>query len=506
MIGNISLPTFSYLETITAGTGWGFYAVIYGVFQETGVIALPPIFLLIRCWADAVMKARGSDAARMSLASLESRFALMAFVFFTAFVPYFNVQPYLLDTSKSGGKQCAAVQQGKATALPGAETFGQVQIAAPAGASPQAPAWWLAMLKLNAGINYKLIDAVGCFTDWNLIETTVRGARISNPVLRDEYNRFAGDCYAFARNTHKREGSPTEDIENVGYIGAKHWVDNYYSHVGAFPRAPLTRWKGREDGKPKNCRDWWLGDGGENIGLRDLLYDATASAKAIKKQSTQGGSEAIRIALANMDKDKVIQAMLESNPPDIATPAKNPLGGIGATALVLAQKLKAAERAADFLLQAYFIKRLVAYGQPIILALLYLLAPVFLLISGYRFKDLITYTFFMLAIQSLPTIFVLSAYIESSILESLYPGGFKLQDSIEQITLRGIFTYLPIIMGVLLIWILTMIGHSGGAIMEGYAIGGGAGMRESAGVTSGISGGLGSRLSNKSSSKGGKGG
>lgn len=488
-MGTIALPTFSYLETITAGTGWGFYVVIYGVFSDVGVILLPPIFLVVRCWVEAMLKARrGGDAAQMSLANIEAQFAMMAFVFFMAFVPYFNVQPYLLDTSKSDGKQCAAVQQGKATALPGAETFGQVQIPTPAGASPRAPAWWLAVLRLNAGINYKLIDAVGCFTDWNLVETTVRGARISNPVLRAEYNRFAGDCYAYARNKHKRIGSPIEDIENPGYIGATHWVDNYYSRAGAFPRAPLTRWKGREDGKPKNCRDWWLGDGGENIGLRDLLYDATASAKAIKKQSTHGGSEAIRIALRNMDKDRVIQTMLESNPPNIVYRRTSAPGDIGATALILAQRVKAAERAADFLLQAYFIKRLVAYGQPILLALLYLFAPIFLLISGYSFKALLTYTFLMMAIQSLPTIFVLSAYIESSILESLYPGGFKLQDSIEQITLRGIFTYLPIIMALILMWVLTMAGYKGGTILEGYAItGSGAGIGESAGVTRGIS-------------------
>ena len=465
-----------------ATRGWAFYSIIFDAFSATGLILLPFIFLLIQVWSGAVMNARSGDAARTSLSNLETQFLLVAFVFFMAYVPYFDVKPKLLDLANSVQGQCAPEQQGKTVNLPGSQTFeGLKDAALPSGWAAKAPAWWIAIIRLGAGINNRLIHSIDCFTDWQLVEAAVRSARIGDAAIQHEYTRFTKECYARARYAY-RHGTPIEGgIKDAGYIGAQFYLDNYYQkHT---PLEELSRWEAGKFHRPKNCRTWWLGADGQK-GLKQILYEQAAGTAGVKAKARDGSRLSQLLPLRKLPQDDVIKTLLQSNPPSLtynpALTTSDPAGsGLTAVAFGVAGK-DLVGRAADMVVNAYLLKKIVSYAQPILLMLLYMFAAIAILFGGYDFKLLVTYTFIIWGIQALSTVFVLSNYLHSTIMESLFPNGFTLDVAVEKLALYAIFLWLPIIMGGVLLMILTWAGAKSGGAVEKMAGATGPGLGQTA--------------------------
>jgi hypothetical protein len=63
--------------------------------------------------------------------------------------------------------------------------------------------WWLAM-SISSGLNYVATSSFSCFEDIKGLDQQLRNLTIKDPVLRQEYMRFANECYLPAKAKYVR--------------------------------------------------------------------------------------------------------------------------------------------------------------------------------------------------------------------------------------------------------------------------------------------------------------
>ena len=84
------------------------------------------------------------------------------------------------------------------------------------------PLWWYLVHALSKGVTHAAVASVPCGSDFRQVRFEVRHTTLADPLIFQEVQEFAAQCYAKAyyRLKHSRSGLTAEEAEAVNWIGS----------------------------------------------------------------------------------------------------------------------------------------------------------------------------------------------------------------------------------------------------------------------------------------------
>ena len=490
------LTTFSNLESVGLLVGIGLNNVIFVRLIETGLWLLPILAGVVTMYFE-----RSRYDQRWTFGNhVLSYLLITSAIIYACFVPMFEVDVKQIAMNE----HC---EEGTTRSVyHGSDTVKDVQ--PKTSDVPKTTLWWMLWYLIGGGFINQLIHDVPCYADNHYINALLTSQTIGDPRLRAEYNYFRRSCYAPALSKYAEVGPRDDKRKQLGYIGAEWFLDpnnpGYYHDCAAISNDPLsachwnhrtgpsdglTRWsskRGQSD-ETKNqgwptCAEWWQGDG-SNVGLQQMLFEEATDINRLK---------GISKAAALKNKDAVIKAMLNNVDKDVLETTGNVEAGVAYGANLISGILNLRNKIdslAQTLAQAYIIKKIMAFAQPILLFALMLFFPIFFVVAGYSVKALMTYTMIIIAIKAIPWIIVVSNYATNTLggmgigfggdIAGAVGGGL-----IDRLIFEIIAMWTPVVLFLVLLAILSWIGYGAGNFLESALSGKGPESNASASFTS----------------------
>ena len=441
---SVSLSVFSEWERALTLYGWLLNNFFTDVLFSSGIVIAVIIVVLISIY---FASNRAGDGGKTSQRKLEIRTLIIVLVLLFSFFPIFKIDEVkVLDLSND------CQEYGKHAVFEDMTIYEDLKQELIVDTNDvKIPLLWALLHKIGGGIYYRILDGLDCFTDWGAVETVIRTNKIQDPALLNEYYLFAEKCYGAARYQYKQQGhqsggaSPTAD--DLAYLGSRYYLDTAGYYDAFLLPTQLQRW---QPNAVSSCVAWWLGDA-TNKGLRAILLEqATAQLPSV---------EATQILALGDDEveDQIIKAMLKSNPPEFTAPNTpnvadpvNPPYSTGSGLVGLS------ERVSETFNQTYFLKRIVAYAQPVVLLALYFFIPLFLSVTGFSVKAILYYATWILSVQAMPMIYTLVAALDAKATESLYQGIGLFNVNMDRLIIAYTFSYLPLALSIAYFIALTL--------------------------------------------------
>jgi hypothetical protein len=313
----------SLFEVYTTMLGWSFYNTFYELLSMTGILYFPFLMALYNNWKMPYESQEGRAASITSQRRMQVAVVTLLLVFSFAVLPVFILNPGEITYHK-------ACSEGGSTVvtrhIPGNETtsysdnigdlseIGVVRV----------PAYWWFLLSFSSGVNNAATAGISCIEDIKGLDQQLRNLTINDPSLREEYTRFANECYLPAKskmykaingdygdnfrnyvNSQLALYSPNGEPDPL-FIGSDFLLQSagFYRTVSTAncatttascslrARNPVPNWpydsdrdvnhsqQNIEDDLPGTpfCDDWWvsqtIGQDGQPLGLRHKLLSS----------------------------------------------------------------------------------------------------------------------------------------------------------------------------------------------------------------------------------------
>ncbi|MCY3812115.1 MAG: conjugal transfer protein TraG N-terminal domain-containing protein [Gammaproteobacteria bacterium] len=295
----------SYFEFVTVLFGWVVYDRLWAVLNDTGIVYLPFLVIVLRNMLES--RRAGDDegsAAIQSLKKSETDVVVAIVVMFLAAVPFTEVR--LGEMSYVRPQLDCAVEDRIARGLEPAEVPGtatgtayDAPLATLSGETGRIPIWWGFVHVVSKAVVAAGTASIPCTGDVVRLSMSLGGDTVGDPLLLREFADFTVDCHRPAVSRMYNggpNGASAAAREQMDYAGSAFFLDThgYYNVLysrrdrPAFPPNP-ARDSGL-DGVHPTCREWWR-DGANGLRARllaeidpetrdELVYDANALFRA----------------------------------------------------------------------------------------------------------------------------------------------------------------------------------------------------------------------------------
>jgi len=188
----------SLLEIYTTMFGWSLYNMFYDLFNLTGLLYLPFLMALFRNWRDPFLSQDDKPAAVTSQRRMQYSVISMLVVYSIAVLPLvpLNVDEVTYEvacTNPAGGQDTTNNGNGGNTGTQYDNNLASVN-------NVRIPFLWYVVLNISSGLNYASTASFECFEDIKGLDEQLRHLTISDPDLKQEYNRFANECFLKAKS------------------------------------------------------------------------------------------------------------------------------------------------------------------------------------------------------------------------------------------------------------------------------------------------------------------
>ncbi|MCF6256165.1 MAG: conjugal transfer protein TraG N-terminal domain-containing protein [Gammaproteobacteria bacterium] len=190
----------SFLEIYTTMFGWTFYNTLYGLFNVTGILYLPFLMVLYKNWRDPYLSQDDKPAAVTSQRRMTWGVISITMVFSLAVLPFqplgLNEVRYRTACTDGGGIVTDTDVAGGTTGTTYDDRLGSADTRIPI-------IWWLA-LSISSGLNHAATSSFSCFEDIKGLDQQLRNLTLRDDALREEYFRFANECFLPAKSKFMR--------------------------------------------------------------------------------------------------------------------------------------------------------------------------------------------------------------------------------------------------------------------------------------------------------------
>jgi len=365
----------SFLEIYTTMFGWAFYNTLYNLFNVTGILYLPFLMVLYKNWRDPYLSQDDKPAAVTSQRRMTWGILSIVLVFSMAVLPFkvleLNEVRYRTACTEADGATRTT------TDVEGGNT-GTTYDARLGSAGTRIPIFWWLLLSISSGINHAVTSSFSCFEDIKGLDQQLRNLTLRDDALREEYFRYANECFLPAKSKLHRAlrggerhayvttsldawltNNPDYDASDPYFIGSHFYLetDGFYKAFdktancpaqpggcGYQAKTPVPGWpyvEARDNysaaviaagtpGRPF-CDEWWT-DG--TLGLEKKLLNSVEASKDTlpdwdDNQSAFANIVASIVAIwgeltytDDQMEDIFIQRYVASDPPEM-------LGGLG---------------------------------------------------------------------------------------------------------------------------------------------------------------------------------
>jgi hypothetical protein len=435
----MTLATQSYAELYTTLIGWQVYNQLWEIVTQTGLVFVPFITMLVQHLAEPYQSQEAKEAYLISLRRVEINFLGMVLVVVFACQPFFYLSPAHLQFELNCNEQAAHIIH-----TPGntGTTYDQ---AFPTPTETRVPIWWYVVMSISQGITSEAKAKLGCQPKLREMITQVDLTQITDPTLRSEVTQFQQQCFIPARyrflESKRTLSSNAFQQRFASYLNQygesdTEWlgshtfndITGFYDTLYATQPIPGFKFQKKRDwqlvqspnnnpqpewGQP-SCSEWWHT---KKTGLKDKLLHTLDNKWRLRWLST----------LSAKDQDEILKKLIRPS-------SSLPIGYTGANNMVSELSLsRATTSLGTWLQQMEVYPKLYAIqqGAPIIRALLllmsYAMLPLALIFSRYSIKTLITGGILLFALIFWSYLWQLVEWIDSVLINALYPSWFSQQ-------------------------------------------------------------------------------
>ncbi|MGL4858497.1 MAG: conjugal transfer protein TraG N-terminal domain-containing protein [Enterobacteriaceae bacterium] len=414
----------SYLEFFLVFLGWLINNALWIIITTTGLFALPLVLKVAAVWLK--VRTEGDDEGNkgtLALPRIEQVLYVAFVVILFCAMPFKEVDLSVMKFDQTRSKQCGTnVPKPDESGYSGLLNDFNGQVA-------RVPMWWYLVHNLSKGMTHAAIASIPCGKELRQLRFEVQHTKLLDPVVREEVQEFAGQCYSKAYFKLKSTNSQLTDatINSVGWIGSSYFLNTagYYDYyTSTTPRQQWPYSESRDSGYPDvgrggypSCREWWSA---ADIGLKARLFEAF-DARTVKRMKTRGpvNWEENLLRWLVSPQNTLISAGHET----YMTGSQRGTGvGLGGELKQLTSGLGAFSSQATQLPAFDALRQALPMVHGILMMAMVICIPLVMLFGAYDPKVVVTLTFAMFALIFVTFWWELGSWLDDRLIEIVYTG------------------------------------------------------------------------------------
>ncbi|MFS6933747.1 conjugal transfer protein TraG N-terminal domain-containing protein [Klebsiella oxytoca] len=465
------MTTDSYLEFFLVFLGWLINNALWTIITTTGLFALPLALKVSGVWLK--VRTEGDDEGNkgaLALPRIEQVLYVAFVVIMFCAMPFKDVDLTVMKFDQTRSRQCGInVPKPDESGYGGLLTDFNGQVA-------KVPMWWYLVHNLSKGVTHASIASLPCGKELRQLRFEVQHTKLVDPVIRQEVQEFASQCYSKAYFKLKSTNSQLTDatINSVGWIGSSYFLNTggYYDYyTSTSPRSQWPYSDSRDSGYPDvgrggypTCKTWWSA---ATVGLKARLFAAydTRTVNMMKSRDPANWEENLlrwlvspQNTLMSAGGETYLTGNQRGTSGSIDTGVKQLISGLGAFASQSTQL-----PAFDALRQA------LPMVHGILMMAMVICIPLVMLFGAYDPKVVITLTFASFALIFVTFWWELGSWLDERLIEILYTGGrgyynwfssVSAEGWIMNLVLGSMFIVLPAFWFGAVGWSGVQIGHA----------------------------------------------
>lgn len=427
----------SFLEYFLILFGWVMNNALWNILTSTGLFALPLVFKIAGVWLK--VREEGADEGNKGLLALpriEHVIYVSYCVMLFCCIPLLPVDISAIKFDTSRAKQCGV-------SVPAPQNSGYKGLVNDFdGKTAQVPLWWYLLHMMSKGTTQAMVSSIPCGTQLRQMRFDVQNTKLRDPVLLQEVQDFANQCYSRAYFRLKNSNSQLSDatINSVGWIGSSYFLNTsgYYDYYTAM--TPRSQWlydSSRDSGYPDtgqggypSCKTWWS-DGTSGLRQRVLESFDDSTRKEMQRQfpGSQWEEVALRWLVSPRNAEQSGSGVTYiAGSDDIAT-------GIGGSLSRFASTVGLGLKQVEALPGFDALKQALPMIQALLEMMIIIVIPVLMMFSAYEPKTVVTVSFAMFALIFITFWWELAGWLDDRLITILYTNlannGLAASDSIS---------------------------------------------------------------------------
>ncbi|EKN3597338.1 conjugal transfer protein TraG N-terminal domain-containing protein [Yersinia enterocolitica] len=415
----------SYLEFFLVFLGWIINSALWTIFTSTGLFALPLVLKIVGIWLK--VRTEGDDEGNkgtLALPRIEQVVYVAFVVILFCAMPFKDVDLSTMKFDRTRSTTCGInVPRPDESGYSGFLTDFNGQVA-------KVPMWWYLVHNLSKGITHAAIASIPCGTQLRQLRFEVQHTQLIDPVIRQEVQEFATQCYSKAYFKLKSTNGQLTDatINSIGWIGSSYFLTNtgYYGYYTSIsPRSQWSYNNKRDSGYPDvgqggypTCKEWWSTP---KSGLKARLLTAfdNRTVNMMKARDPSHWEENLlrwlvspQNTLISAGGETYMTGSQRGTGANIDTGLKQMISGLGTFSAQVTQL-----PAFDALRQA------LPMVHGILIMAMVICIPLVMLLGAYDPKVVVTLTLAMFAMIFVTFWWELAGWLDDRLIEIIYSGG-----------------------------------------------------------------------------------
>lgn len=412
----------SFLEYFLVLFGWVMNNAMWSILSNTGLFALPLVFRVLGVWLK--VREEGADEGNKGLLALpriEHALYVSYLVMLFCCIPLLPVDISTIKFDSSRAKQCGV-------SVPAPQNSGYKGLVNDFdGRTAEVPVWWYLLHMMSKGTTQAMIASIPCGTNLRQMRFDVQNTKLRDPVLLQEVQEFADQCYSRAYFRLKNSNGQLSDatINSVGWIGSSYFLNTsgYYDYYTAM--TPRSQWpynSSRDSGYPDtgaggypSCKTWWS-DGSSGLSKRVLASFGDNTRKEMQRQFP--GQQWEEIALRWLVSPR--NADLSGGGTTYAVGSNDTTTGVVGNLTRLTSSIGLGLKQAEALPGFDALKQALPMIQALLLMMVITVIPALLMFSAYDPKTIFTISFALFALQFITFWWELAGWLDDRLITILY--------------------------------------------------------------------------------------
>jgi hypothetical protein len=251
--------TGSLIEIYTTMFGWSLYNAFYDLLALTGALYFPFLMALYHNWKKPYESQEGKAASVTSQRRMQVAIVSLILVFSMAVLPVIDMHINNINYHKACDDGGTTVVTHHTNGLEDNEYTGNVGNDL---SSTRIPLYWWLVLTFSSGVNNAATSNLKCFGEIKELDQQLRNLTIKDQSLRQEYARFADECFFPAKARYQKglRGDFGDDFTDyihqqydtiIGSNGYRN--DPFYIGSELYLQSPgFYNW---DNYTPENCND-----------------------------------------------------------------------------------------------------------------------------------------------------------------------------------------------------------------------------------------------------------
>jgi len=413
----------SFLEYFLVLFGWMLNNALWNILISTGLFALPLVFKVLGIWLK--VREEGADEGNkgvLALPRVEHALYVSFCVMLFCCIPLLPVDISTIKFDTSRAKQCGV-------SVPTPQNSGYKGLVNDFdGKTAEVPVWWYLLHMISKGITQAMIASIPCGDQLRQMRFDVQNTKIRDPIVLQEVQDFADQCYSRSYFKLKNSNSQLSDatINAVGWIGSSYFLNTsgYYDYyTSTEPRSQWPYDNARDSGYPDvgkggypTCKQWWS-DGTNGLKARVLAnIDESTKAELQRKFSTAEWEE---MALRWLVSPRNV-GLSGGSGDTYAVGSSDMTSGLTGNVTRLVSTLGVGMKQAEALPGFDALKQALPMIQALLEMMIIIVIPVLMMFSAYEPKTVVTISFALFALMFITFWWELAGWLDDRLITILY--------------------------------------------------------------------------------------